>query len=183
MTTPLRVLCSLCWAVVGTYLVSWFILGTPNLLQLPWAGKVYILVVGGIAWACIDKVWKDMRWDDQLNYGDRKSKQSEKLKPVEDTVVSSWETNSSHSLPPHLQAAVIAAAEEITKVARMPREEWEASMRGFSQAPPKPAPILRGGGAGYQPIDGGGGAGYQPSPAPNSSRANPHKKPRPPKER
>lgn len=154
MTTPLRALCSLCWAIVVTYLASWFIIGTPNLIHLHWAGKVCILVVGGIAWTCIDIGWKDMRWDDQLNYGDRKatqSKQSEKLKPVEDTVVSTWEkcreTNSNHSLPPHLQAA-----EEITKVASMPREEWEASMRGFSQSPPKPSPKQKG--AGYQPVGG-----------------------------
>ena len=155
MTTPARVVCSLCWAIVGTYLASWFIVGTPNLIHLPWAGKACILVVGGIAWACIDKGWKDMRWDDQLNFADRKTKQKVSLAAGEGKSSAYWrewkESNSGHSLPPHLQVAV-KAVEDINKLGSMSKEDWEASMRGFNQSPPKPAPMSKGGG--YQPIGG-----------------------------
>lgn len=126
MTTPARVVCSLCWAIVGTYLASWFIVGTPNLIHLPWAGKACILVVGGIAWACIDKGWKDMRWDDQLNFADSKTKQN-----------------------------VRSAADALRKfgsVGVSAKGEWDLARAVFSQSPPKPAPKPVGGG--YQPIGG-----------------------------
>ena len=126
MTTPARVVCSLCWAIVGTYLASWFIVGTPNLIHLPWAGKAYILVVGGIAWACIDKGWKDMRWDDQLNFADRKTKQKVSL--------------------------AADALRKFGSVGHIPKGERESAMAVFSQSPPKPAPNPKGGG--YQPIGG-----------------------------